>query len=305
MFCFSHFVVNTGLLGHGPGVNMNNMNNMQMPMNGGFPPNKPPGPHFNHPPPPPPHGHGPPPFNPGGPRMMGPPPGPQGRGADNGNYWGDDSMRGGPHRGGHFHRGRGRGGDPGFRGRGGRGGPRGGHNSMGGKFECQKHSFPNFQNKLETNIQLFLSFQTCQRGQCVAISWWKETVGMKTIVRFTTPVWTDHLFLLSTDTNALKSSSSLNSPLVGKRTQNEPRVQGLNLTRRNSTMWRGMFASVTAQSHLLPPSVQLLHRDLNINSFFSILHRFPWSGKLGEDPRSSMKSQTVTINPLLDFGAYM
>uniref|UniRef100_A0A671LR40 Serine/threonine-protein phosphatase 1 regulatory subunit 10 n=1 Tax=Sinocyclocheilus anshuiensis TaxID=1608454 RepID=A0A671LR40_9TELE len=88
----------------------------------------PPGPHFNHPPPP--HGHGPP-FNPGGPRMMGPPPGPQGRGADNGNYWGDDSMRGGPHRGGHFHRGRGRGGDPGFRGRGGRGGPRGGHNNMG------------------------------------------------------------------------------------------------------------------------------------------------------------------------------
>ncbi|KAK7124871.1 hypothetical protein R3I94_019056 [Phoxinus phoxinus] len=124
--------MNTGLLGHGPGMNMNNMNNMQMPMNGGFPPNKPPGPHFNHPPPPPPHGHGPPPFNPGGPpRMMGPPPGPQGRGADNGNYWGDDSMRGGPHRGGHFHRGRGRGGDPGFRGRGGRGGPRGGHNSMG------------------------------------------------------------------------------------------------------------------------------------------------------------------------------
>uniref|UniRef100_A0A8C1JY88 Serine/threonine-protein phosphatase 1 regulatory subunit 10 n=1 Tax=Cyprinus carpio TaxID=7962 RepID=A0A8C1JY88_CYPCA len=88
----------------------------------------PPGPHFNHPPPP--HGHGPP-FNAGGPRMMGPPPGPQGRGADNGNYWGDDSMRGGPHRGGHFHRGRGRGGDPGFRGRGGRGGPRGGHNNMG------------------------------------------------------------------------------------------------------------------------------------------------------------------------------
>uniref|UniRef100_A0A673M061 Serine/threonine-protein phosphatase 1 regulatory subunit 10-like n=1 Tax=Sinocyclocheilus rhinocerous TaxID=307959 RepID=A0A673M061_9TELE len=115
--------MNMGLLGHGPG-----MNNMPMPMNGGFPPNKPPGPHFNHPPPP--HGHGPP-FNAGGPRMMGPPPGPQGRGADNGNYWGDDSMRGGPHRGGHFHRGRGRGGDPGFRGRGGRGGPRGGHNNMG------------------------------------------------------------------------------------------------------------------------------------------------------------------------------
>uniref|UniRef100_A0A8C8ITA2 Serine/threonine-protein phosphatase 1 regulatory subunit 10 n=1 Tax=Oncorhynchus tshawytscha TaxID=74940 RepID=A0A8C8ITA2_ONCTS len=47
------------------------------------------------------------------------------------NYWGDDSMRGGPHRGGggHFHRGgRGRGGEQvGFRGRG-RGGPRGGHN---------------------------------------------------------------------------------------------------------------------------------------------------------------------------------
>lgn len=62
--------------------------------------------------------------------MMGPPPG-QSRG-DNGNYWGDDSMRGGPHRGGHFHRGgRGRGGEPGFRGRG-RGGPRGGHNNMNG-----------------------------------------------------------------------------------------------------------------------------------------------------------------------------
>lgn len=104
----------------------------------------------------------------------------------------------------------------------------------------------------------------------------------------------DHLFLPSTGTNALKSSNSLNSPLVGKRTQNEPRVQGLNLTHRNSTMWRGIFASVTAQSHLLPPPVQLLHQDLNINSFFSILHHFLWSGKLGEDLRSSMKSQTVT-----------
>ncbi|XP_053189714.1 serine/threonine-protein phosphatase 1 regulatory subunit 10 [Scomber japonicus] len=115
--------VNQGLLGHGPGMNNMNMH-MQMPMNGGYPPS---GPRFNHPLPP--HNHGPP-FNAGGgPRMMGPPPG-QGRG-DNGNYWGDDSMRGGPHRGGHFHRGgRGRGGgggDPGFRGRG-RGGPRGGHN---------------------------------------------------------------------------------------------------------------------------------------------------------------------------------
>ncbi|XP_049607255.1 serine/threonine-protein phosphatase 1 regulatory subunit 10 [Syngnathus scovelli] len=122
--------VNPSLLGHSPMNNMNNMH-MQMPMNSGFPPNMPPGgPRFNHPPPP--HNHGPP-FNSGGgpPRMMGPPPpGPppgQGRG-DNGNYWGDDSMRGGPHRGGHFHRGgRGRGGEPGFRGRG-RGGPRGGHN---------------------------------------------------------------------------------------------------------------------------------------------------------------------------------
>ncbi|XP_042290450.1 serine/threonine-protein phosphatase 1 regulatory subunit 10 isoform X2 [Thunnus albacares] len=119
--------VNQGLLGHGPGMNnMNNMNmHMQMPMNGGYPPG---GPRFNHPPPP--HNHGPPFSAGGGPRMMGPPPG-QGRG-DNGNYWGEDSMRGGPHRGGHFHRGgRGRGGggggDPGFRGRG-RGGPRGGHN---------------------------------------------------------------------------------------------------------------------------------------------------------------------------------
>lgn len=130
--CDFLFTVNAGLLGHGPGMNMNNSNmNMQMPMNGGYPPNKPPGgPHFGHPPPP--HGHGPP-FGGGGPRMMGPPPGPQGRGGDNGNYWGDDSMRGGPHRGGHFHRGRGRGGDQGFRGRGGRGGPRGGHNNMGGK----------------------------------------------------------------------------------------------------------------------------------------------------------------------------
>ncbi|XP_041664641.1 serine/threonine-protein phosphatase 1 regulatory subunit 10 [Cheilinus undulatus] len=119
--------VNSGLLGHGPNMNNMNMNmHMQMPMNGGYPPNNPPGgPRFNHPPPP--HGHGPP-FNAGGPRMMGPPPG-QGRG-DNGNYWGDESMRGGPHRGGHFHRGgRGRGGEPGFRGRG-RGGPRGGHNNM-------------------------------------------------------------------------------------------------------------------------------------------------------------------------------
>ncbi|XP_072303421.1 serine/threonine-protein phosphatase 1 regulatory subunit 10 [Eucyclogobius newberryi] len=125
--------VNPGLLGHGPGMNnMNNMNmHMQMPMNGGYPPNNAPGgPRFNHPPPP----HGPP-FNTGGPppRMMGPPPGPgQGRG-DNGNYWGgDESMRGGPHRGGHFHRGgrgRGEGPPPGFRGRG-RGGPRGGHNNM-------------------------------------------------------------------------------------------------------------------------------------------------------------------------------
>ncbi|TNN45549.1 Serine/threonine-protein phosphatase 1 regulatory subunit 10 [Liparis tanakae] len=119
--------VNPGLLGHGPG--MNNMNlHMQMPMNGGYPPNNPPGgPRFNHPPPP--HNHGPPINSGGGPRMMGPPPG-QGRGGDNGNYWGDESMRGGPPRGGHFHRGgRGRGGEPGFRGRG-RGGPRGGHNNM-------------------------------------------------------------------------------------------------------------------------------------------------------------------------------
>uniref|UniRef100_A0AAY5KMM4 Serine/threonine-protein phosphatase 1 regulatory subunit 10 n=1 Tax=Esox lucius TaxID=8010 RepID=A0AAY5KMM4_ESOLU len=124
--------VNQGLLGHGPGMNnMNNMNNMNMgmPMNGGgYPPaGKPPGPggpHYNHPPPP--HNHGPPGFN-ANPRMMGPPP-PQGRGGENGgNYWGEDSMRGGPHRGGggHFHRGgRGRGGEQGgFRARG-RGGCR-------------------------------------------------------------------------------------------------------------------------------------------------------------------------------------
>nr|XP_023658377.1 serine/threonine-protein phosphatase 1 regulatory subunit 10-like [Paramormyrops kingsleyae]XP_023658378.1 serine/threonine-protein phosphatase 1 regulatory subunit 10-like [Paramormyrops kingsleyae] len=132
--------VSTGLLGHGPGpgmgmgmgmgMNMNanmNMNrNMSAPMNGGYPPNNPPaGGRFPHPPPPPPHGHGPP-FPPGGggPRAMGPPP-PQGRGGDGGGYWGEEPMRGGPHRGGggnHFHRGRGRGGDSGFRGRGGRGG---------------------------------------------------------------------------------------------------------------------------------------------------------------------------------------
>ncbi|XP_038141827.1 serine/threonine-protein phosphatase 1 regulatory subunit 10 isoform X1 [Cyprinodon tularosa] len=119
--------VNQALLGHGPGVNnMNNMH-MPMPMNGGYPPNSSPGgPHFNHPPPP--HNHGPPFNNAGGPRMMGPRGG--GRGGENGSYWGDDSMRGGPHRGGHFPRGgRGRGGDMGFRGRG-RGGPRGGHNNM-------------------------------------------------------------------------------------------------------------------------------------------------------------------------------
>ncbi|XP_066530333.1 serine/threonine-protein phosphatase 1 regulatory subunit 10 [Hoplias malabaricus] len=121
--------MNASILGHGPGMNMNNMN-MQVPINGAYPPNKPPsGPHYNHPPPP--HGHGPPFNSGGGPRMMGPPPGPQGRGGDNGNYWGEESLRGGPHRGGHFHRGRGRGGDQGFRGRGGRGGPRGGHNNMG------------------------------------------------------------------------------------------------------------------------------------------------------------------------------
>ncbi|XP_052326061.1 serine/threonine-protein phosphatase 1 regulatory subunit 10-like isoform X4 [Oncorhynchus keta] len=122
--------VSQGLLGHGPG--MNNMPNMGMPMNGvGYPPAGKPlgpgGPHYNHPPPP--HNHGPPGFN-ANPRMMGPPP-PQVHGGDNSNYWGDDSMRGGPHRGGggHFHRGgRGRGGEQvGFRGRG-RGGPRGGHN---------------------------------------------------------------------------------------------------------------------------------------------------------------------------------
>lgn len=105
---------------------------MQMPMNGGFPPNNSPGGlRFNHPPPP--HNNGPAFNTGGGPRMMGPPPG-QGRG-DNGNYWGDESMRGGPPRGGHFHRGgRGRGAEPGFRGRG-RGGPRGGHNNMNGVWD--------------------------------------------------------------------------------------------------------------------------------------------------------------------------
>uniref|UniRef100_A0AAQ5Z3W2 Serine/threonine-protein phosphatase 1 regulatory subunit 10 n=1 Tax=Amphiprion ocellaris TaxID=80972 RepID=A0AAQ5Z3W2_AMPOC len=117
---------------------MNNMTNMhmQMPMNGGYPSNNPPGgPRFNHPLPP----HHGPPFNAGGgPRMMGPPPS-QGRG-DNGNYWGEDAMRGGPHRGGHFHRGgRGRGGELGFRGRG-RGGPRGGHNNMNEQLKISHHS---------------------------------------------------------------------------------------------------------------------------------------------------------------------
>ncbi|KAJ8267390.1 hypothetical protein COCON_G00125620 [Conger conger] len=106
-----------GLLGHAPG----NHANMGMPMNGSFPPNKPPpGPQYPHPPPPP-HNHAPP-FPPGGgPRMMA---------RDGGGYWGEEPMRGGGHHrggGGHFHRGRGGrgGGDPGFRGRGGRGGPRG------------------------------------------------------------------------------------------------------------------------------------------------------------------------------------
>ncbi|XP_048849186.1 serine/threonine-protein phosphatase 1 regulatory subunit 10 [Brienomyrus brachyistius] len=128
--------VSTGLLGHSPSMNMNHSMNMPMPMNGGYPPNKPPsGPHYNHPPPP--HGHGPPFASGGGPRMMGPPPPPP-RGGDGG-YWNEEPMRGGPHRGGggHYHRGRGgrggdqgyRGGDQGYRGRGGRGGggpPRGG-----------------------------------------------------------------------------------------------------------------------------------------------------------------------------------
>ncbi|XP_019724379.1 serine/threonine-protein phosphatase 1 regulatory subunit 10 [Hippocampus comes] len=122
---------NPSLLGHAPINNMSNNVHMQMPMNSGFPPSLPPGgPRFNHPPPPPHnHNHGPPFNTGGGPRMMGPPPPPPGQGrGDNGNYWGDDTMRGGPHRGGHFHRGgRGRGGEPGFRGRG-RAGPRGGHN---------------------------------------------------------------------------------------------------------------------------------------------------------------------------------
>ncbi|XP_036411420.1 serine/threonine-protein phosphatase 1 regulatory subunit 10 [Megalops cyprinoides] len=112
--------VNTGLLGHAPPMAMN------MPMNGGYPPNKPPStPQYSHPPPP--HNHAPPYTTGGGPRMMGPP-----RGGDGGGYWNEEPMRGGGHHrgGGHFHRGRGgRGGDPGYRGRGGRGGgggPRGG-----------------------------------------------------------------------------------------------------------------------------------------------------------------------------------
>lgn len=126
---------------------MNNLNmHMQMPMNGGFPPNNSPGGlRFNHPPPP--HNNGPAFNTGGGPRMMGPPPG-QGRG-DNGNYWGDDSMRGGPPRGGHFHRGgRGRGAEPGFRGRG-RGGPRGGHNNMSGVW----HSIISGNSQIIKNIK--------------------------------------------------------------------------------------------------------------------------------------------------------
>ncbi|XP_064205317.1 serine/threonine-protein phosphatase 1 regulatory subunit 10-like [Anguilla rostrata] len=110
-----------GLLGHAPGINAN----ISMPMNGSYPPNKPPhGPQYTHPHPPPPHNHAPPYPTGGGPRMMAPP-----RGGDGGGYWAEEPMRGGGHHrgGGHFHRGRGgRGGDPGYRGRGGRGGPRGG-----------------------------------------------------------------------------------------------------------------------------------------------------------------------------------
>lgn len=105
--------------------------------------------------------------------MMGPPPGPQGRGGDNGNYWGDDSIRGGPHRGGHFHRGRGRGGDQGFRGRGGRGGPRGGHNNMGGKIIFSV--FIEFKLSFWLFASLIISFcllfdQTCPKDLCVGIS---------------------------------------------------------------------------------------------------------------------------------------
>ncbi|KAJ8341988.1 hypothetical protein SKAU_G00319160 [Synaphobranchus kaupii] len=117
-----------GLLGHAPGINAN----INMPMNGSYPPNKPPPapqyPHPHpHPHPPPPHNHAPPYPTGGGPRMMAPPRG--GDGGGGGGYWGEEPMRGNAHHrgGGHFHRGRGgRGGDPGFRGRGGRGGPRGG-----------------------------------------------------------------------------------------------------------------------------------------------------------------------------------
>ncbi|KAI1902431.1 hypothetical protein AGOR_G00044690 [Albula goreensis] len=113
-----------GLLGHAP----SNMNpNMNMPMNGGYPPNKPMQNPPQYPHPAPPHNHAPPYPSGGGPRMMGPP-----RGGEGGGYWGEEPMRGGGHHrgGGHFHRGRGgggRGGEPGgYRGRGGRGGPRGG-----------------------------------------------------------------------------------------------------------------------------------------------------------------------------------
>lgn len=140
---------------------MNTMH-MQMPMNGGYPPNNSPGgPRFNHPPPP--HNHGPPFSGGGGPRMMGPPPG-QGRG--DGNYWGDDSMRGGPHRGGHFHRGgRGRGGgDPGFRGRG-RGGPRGGgHNNMNGTLFSSLILMCLYSAQSLQTVQKYLEYVSLQCG---------------------------------------------------------------------------------------------------------------------------------------------
>uniref|UniRef100_A0A8C5E766 Serine/threonine-protein phosphatase 1 regulatory subunit 10 n=1 Tax=Gouania willdenowi TaxID=441366 RepID=A0A8C5E766_GOUWI len=117
-----------------PGMNPINNMHMEMPMNGGYPPNNtaPGCPRFNHLPPPYwfPFPAG------GGPCIMGPPQGQVWKDNSNGQYLGDDLMRrrGGPHRVGHFHRGgQGRRGIAlGFRGHG-QVGHRRGHNNMNDK----------------------------------------------------------------------------------------------------------------------------------------------------------------------------
>lgn len=149
---------------------------MQMPMNGGYPPNNSPGGlRFNHPPPP--HNNGPAFNTGGGPRMMGPPPG-QGRG-DNGNYWGDDSMRGGPPRGGHFHRGgRGRGAEPGFRGRG-RGGPRGGHNNMNGVWGLRVTCFSQIIKNIKCRIKEHLYIWPVNRATHTSVQYSVYTLPWK------------------------------------------------------------------------------------------------------------------------------